>query len=217
MTYQVANYIYFLSLLFTALCGIWRYKKLDTASKILSILICCALINEYAAYYLAIKYKNNLALYDIYSIIEFGILCLYFNKVIDVFIEKKIGIYIGIGGIIFGIMNLIFIQHLNSFNSYFLLFEGLSVIGMCLFAFFRMLLKYDSLKLYKYPHFWFISIILFFWSITFLTWGLYEYITQQLRQSASNINTGLAIIGTITYCCLGCVFLLYPKMKNINE
>ena len=180
----MAHYIYLLALLFAGLSSIYRFKSLDIATKILSVLICCAFINECAAFYLAIKYHNNLALYAIYSIMEFAMLCLYFNEVVDVFKKKNIGIYIGLAGSILGILNLLFVQHLASFNSFFLLFEGLAVISMSLFAFFRMLLKYDSLKLYKYPHFWFISIILFFWNITFLSWGLYEYITQQLRHSA---------------------------------
>ena len=166
---------------------------------------------------MAKKYHTNLALYAIYSLIEFGLLSLYFNMVIDVFAKKHIGVYIGIAGVILGILDLIFIQHLNSFNSYFLLLEGLLVIGMSLFSFFRLLLKNDSFYLYKYPHFWFISVLLFFWNITFLSWGLYEYITQKLQQSALNINTALAIVGSITYCSFGCIYLLYPKMRRINE
>jgi hypothetical protein len=190
---------------------------LDKASKIIAILICCASVNEGAAYILAKIYHNNLALYTIYSFIEFGILCLYFNNVIDVFIKNNIGIYIGIVGIFLGIIDLVFLQHIDSFNSYFLLFEGLMVIAMSLFAFFRLLLKYDSLKLFKYHHFWVISILIFFWSITFLSWGLYDYIHQELKQTAFEIDTALVIISTLTYTCLGCVFLLYSKMQKINE
>ena len=217
MVYQITYYISYISFLFASICIIYRFKRLDTASKILSVLICCAFIDESAAYFLAKKYHNNLALYNIYSLIELGLLCFYFNKVIDVFGKRNIGIYIGITGIVLGIINLVFIQPINSFNSYFLLLEGLLVIGMCLFAFFRMLLKYDSLKLLKYHHFWFISILVFFWSITFLSWGLYDYINRELQQNAIKIDIALLIVNTITYVCLGCVFLLYPKMKSINE
>jgi hypothetical protein len=217
MIYQAANYIYLLSLLFACICSVYRYNRLDLPSKILCILMSCAFINEGAAYYLAKKYHNNLWLYTIYSFVEFVILCVYFQNVIDVFLKRKIGIYIAAFGIIFGIINVLFLQHIDSFNSYFLLFEGLLVIGMSLFAFFRLLLKHDSLKFYKYPHFWFISILIFFWSITFLSWGLYDYINLELQQSALNINTALAVISAITYTCFGLVFLLYPKMNSINE
>ena len=217
MIYQIAYYIYFASLIFACVCSVYRFNKIDAASKILTVLICCAFINESAASYLAKRYHNNLPLYAIYSFVEYGFLCLYFNNVIDVFIKKNIGIYIGIVGIILGIGNLIFVQHLNSINSYFLLFEGLSVIGMSLFAFFRLLLKNDSLNLYKYHHFWFISILVFFWCVTFLSWGLYYYINMELKQSALKVNAALAIVSAITYNCFGCIFLLYPKMQRANE
>jgi hypothetical protein len=214
---QTAYYIYFVSLLFASFCGVWRFNKIDKGSKVLAVLVCCALINEGVGYYLASKYHNNLPLYTVYSLLEFFILSFYFNNVIDVFVRKDIGIYIGIIGICLGVLNLLFIQHIDSFNSYFLLFEGLSVIGMSLFAFFRLLLTHDNLKFYKYHHFWFISILIFFWSITFLSWGLYDYINQQLLQSASKINASLMTVSAFTYCCLGVVFLLYPKMNSINE
>jgi hypothetical protein len=144
-------------------------------------------------------------------------LCLYFNYVIDVFIRNNIGLYFGILGIGFGIFNLIFIQHSDLMNSYFLLFEALVIIGMSFFAFFRMLLKHDSLHLHKYAHFWFISILVFFWCTTFLTWGLYYYINIEIQQSAWEINTALLIAGAIMYASLGCVFLQIPKMESINE
>jgi len=217
MIYKIVVYFYLASLLFASLCGTFKFHRLDRASKVLFILICCGFVNEVAAYFLARKYHNNLSLYTVYSFIEFGLLCLYFNYVIDVFKKKNIGIYLGVAGIGLGIANTVFVQHMDNLNSYFLLLESLLVIGMSLFAFFRMLLKHDSLNLYKYPHFWFISIILFFWNITFLTWGLYSYINTQLRQSAMDINIGLASVGIATYCCFACVFLLYPKMRSVNE
>ncbi len=217
MIYKFAFYFYFSSLVFACICGIYRFKEIDTGSKVLFILVCCALVNESAAYFLAKKYQNNIPLYSVYCLIEFGILSFYFNKVIDVFIRWNLGIYIGISGIILGIYNLLFIQHLNTMNSYFLFFEGLSVIGLSLFAFFRLLLTHDSLHLYKYHHFWFICILVFFWSITFLNWGLYDYINLKLQHAAWKINFALTIIGAITYGSFGCVFLMYPKMQNHNE
>jgi hypothetical protein len=214
MIYEVTKVIYFLALIFACAISIYRFKKSDLGSRILSVLICCALLNEGAASFLAYKYHNNLSLYSVYSLIEFGLMCWYFNAVVDVFIAKDFGLYIGAGGILLGILNWIFVQPINSFNYYFLLFEALMVIGLCLFGFFRFLLKRDWLTLHRFHHFWFISILLFFWCITFLTWGLYGYINQQLLQSAAAINSALAIVGAITYGCFGCVFLLYPKMKK---
>ncbi len=214
LIYDKVLYLYLLSMLFACICCLYRFKMLDTASKILAILICCAFLNEGAAFYMGKKYHNNLPLYAVYGLLEYALLCVYFNKVIDVFIKNNIGFYIALVGVILGILNIVYVQHLNNINSYFLLFEGLAVIGMSLFTFFRLLLKNDSLNLYRYHHFWFISILIFFWSITFLSWGLYNYINEKLFQSALNINIALAIVSTITYNCFAIVFLLYPKMQK---
>jgi hypothetical protein len=214
MVYYLAYCISIVSMLFACSLGLYRYKGSDAASKILTVLICCTLVIECAAYYLALKYHHNLELYSIFSIVEFNFLCLYFNNVIDVFRKKNIGVYLGISGTVLGILNLIFLQHLNSMNSYFLFLEGFLVIGMCLFAFFRLLLKTDYIQLYKYPHFWFISILVFFWCITFLNWGLYNYINVKLQHAAWKINIALLVINDITYVAIGLVFLLYPKMQK---
>jgi hypothetical protein len=216
MAFQIAYYVYFFSLLFALFCGIFHFKQLDVASKVLFWLVCCAFFNETAAYYFAKKYQSNIALYNIYCFVEFGVICYYFNNVIDIFIRKNIGLYIGVVGNALGIINLLFIQK-DNINSYFLLFESLAVIGMSFFAFFRMLLKHDSLHLYKYAHFWFISVLVFFWCTTFLTWGLYYYINIEIQQSAWEINAALLTAGAIMYASLGCIFLLYKKMESINE
>jgi hypothetical protein len=217
MAFNVAYVSYLIALVFACICSLYRFKKIDAAARILSALMCCALINECAAYYLARQYHNNLPLYAFYCFLEYGLLCLYFNRIIDVFVKRGIGVYIAIGGISLGILNLVFIQNINTLNSYFLFFEDLSVIALSLFTFFRLLLKHDSLHLYRYPHFWFITILTFFWSITFLNWGLYDYFNLELRQEAWKINFGILLVGIVTYSGFGLVFLLYPKMRNKYE
>jgi len=213
MIYQLGHYIYFTSLLFAGVYGVYRFHKLDTPARILVVLVCCDFINEIIAYYLAKKYHNNLPLYSIYSLIEFAFICVYFNETIDIFNKKKIGFYIGTIGVTLGVCNIIFFQPLNSLNSYFLLFEAILVIGMSLFAFFRLLLKEDTLQVFRYSHFWLTTILIFFWSSTFLYWGLIDYITLRLPQVVLKINFAELIVAILTYGSIGCIFLLYPKLN----
>lgn len=95
MIYHAAYYIYFASLVFACASSIYMYKRLDNASRILCILICCALVNEGAAYYMAVKYHNNLTLYTIFSLIEFFFLGIYFNYTIDIFKKRKLVFLLG--------------------------------------------------------------------------------------------------------------------------
>lgn len=214
---SILHVVYLTTVLFAALCSLRIFKRLDTASKIFSILLCCAFINECAAYYLAKTRHNNLALNNIYCFIEFGFLSLYFNQVIDVFAKRNIGIYIGIAGISVGIFNALFVQSISAINSYFLFLEGVCVLGMSLFAFSRLLTREDDLNLFRHPHFWFLCILIFFWCITFFMWGLYDYINMQFHKIAWKVDLLFPLVGIITYLGFGFTFLFYLKMQKNNE
>ncbi|XZF13922.1 hypothetical protein ACTHGU_19230 [Chitinophagaceae bacterium MMS25-I14] len=152
--------------------------------------------------------------YAIYSLFEFGMISAYFNYSIDIFRKKNAGLWIGAAGIIIGILNIIFLQPVYTLNSYFLFFEGIFIISMALFSFFRLLLMQDELKLHTYHHFWFAVILSFFWSITFLNWGMYDYFLQKMPSFNWIINRSILVVNIITYLSFAFVFLYYPKMKQ---
>ena len=210
------DYVNIFIILFSLLCCIYRYRALDHASKIFAILVCTSALSEFIGYFFATKYHNNLPVYAVNSLLEFGIICLYFNNIIDLFIRNNIGIYIGGVGILWGVTNIVFLQGLNKVNSYFLVFEGLCIIGMCLFAYVRLLLHHDQLRLYKYPHFWFITILMIYWSMIFLTWSLYNYVCVRYKEAGWIVSLSIVIVNMLNYISLGCVFILYPKMQK-NE
>jgi len=214
---NIAYLIYYFTVCCASLLSIYRFKMLDAASKVFSILICFSFITELTTNYAAKKYQNNESIYAIYELLDFGLTCLYFNYSIDVFRRKNIGIYIGAVGIFLGIINILFIQHISSQNSFFLLFEGIMVIGMSLFAFSRLLLNDESLHLYSYPHFWILSILTFSSSITFLNWGLYDYFVITLKNKIWIIDIFLLIVNIISYIGFSLVFLFYPKLKHGND
>ena len=208
------SYLYDFVLLFAFLCVIYRYKILDHASKIFSLFVALSLLSETIGIYASIKYRSNLPVYGIDSLFEFGLISLYFNSSIDVFRRKNIGYYIGALGIVLGIVNLIFVQGFNTLNSYFLVFEGICIIGMALFSFFRLLLRYDNLQLQKYPHFWLATILVFFWSATFINWSLYDYFFVKLRDMMWIVDLSIISAGIVTYIGISCVFILYPRMRK---
>jgi len=217
MDFATQVYIGVCVLVITFIFGVSRFKFFDGPTKILLLLISIETINEIIAFFFAKEYNNNYPVYNIYSLIELFIISLYFNFSIDLFRKWNIGVYIGIIGIIVGLINLYYLQSINTFNSYFMLFEAFCIIGMALFAFFRLLLKYEQLVLLQYPHFWFITFLLLFWSVTFLLWGCYKILIDKLGSRMWIVNMGLWIVNLIMYAGIGVVFLLYPKMKKINE
>lgn len=155
--------------------------------------------------------------YAIYCLIEFAIISIYFNNSIDTFKKNNLGYIIGAFGVCLGVINIIFIQGMYILTSYFLVFEGIFIIGMGLFSFFRLLLRNDQLNLNKYPDFWFTTILMVFWSITFITWALYNYFMERYDAYEHVVSFSIRAIGGLFYLSISCVFLFYPKMQKRYE
>lgn len=144
-----------------------------------------------------------------------ALITLYFSYILKGFRKNKIAIWTGLIGIIFGIVNFTILQKINAFSVNYLLFEGFCVILLALIAFYYLLLNEDDLKLHLYPHFWFTSILLFFWSVTYVTWGIFPLI--QSKENVQLVGMFIWLINVISYAAITLVFLLYPKMKVTNE
>src|ERR1700733_748089 len=95
--------IYPISFLFSSLCAAFRYRDLDASSKIFGIYVWVSSVNEIVAIFFARHFHTNIPEYDIYCLIEFGLISVYFNSSIDLFKRKNTGYYIGAIGMILGI------------------------------------------------------------------------------------------------------------------
>lgn len=157
------------------------------------------------------KYHNSSIVYNFFNPFELLCFSLYFNYSVDVFRKRNIGWYIAGLGIVIGIIN-VTARSIFLFNSYYLLFEGFTVNAMSLFALFRLFIKNDALQFRKYPHFWFPVTFLMFWSITFLNWGLYDYLILTLKRDKLYIDLVITFINIFTYLAMGLILFLFPKM-----
>lgn len=84
-----------MSLTAASFLSIYRFKKLDIASKIFGLSILFSFVIEIISYYVAKKYHTNEALYAIYELVAFGLTSLYFNYSVD-FFKKIILVYISV-------------------------------------------------------------------------------------------------------------------------
>lgn len=177
-------------------------------------LLVSTLVSEYIADVLAIKYGNNMVVYHVYAPLHLFLVSLYFNQSIPSFGERHIGWYIGIVGCLVGLANSAFLQPVAVLNSYFLLFAGFVIISMCLYAFYK-ILENDDIGTLNNPNFWFSFILLFFWSVTYLNWSVYQLLSKVVVEYMALVGFALPVISAITYFGFGLVFLLYPKTKKI--
>ncbi len=193
-----------------------KFKQLDKGSKMLALLLILTLTSEIVSYYTAKVYRNNFPVYHFFAPIQLFMVGLYFHYSIEDFKKTKIGIYIGILGFIVAVLNTLIFQPITSLNSYFLLFEGVCTIFMSLYAFNRMFINED-IDLLTLPHFWFTFILLTFWCITYLTWGLYEVAPYKMARISALLSKVIWVVNLITYIGIGFVFLMYRKKLAPRE
>lgn len=212
--YDLRMYIGFAVIVFSLVCSLIRFRSLSKEAKVLSIMLVLTLCFEVAAEVSARIYKTNMLVYSIFNIVQFYFISIYFNYSIDAFRPKNIGIWIGGIGVVCGIINYLFIESPLKLESAYLMLEDVLIVGMALYSFYRLLLIDDNIVLTKSPNFWFTSLILFFWTSTFLIWGTFTYLTQLSNMAKSLLLSVLLIVNVITYVGIGLVFLFYKKIQE---
>ena len=204
-------YPYFILLGIINILSVWQWKALAKEDKIIALLIGLTTIEEIIAALASHKFQNNLWVFHIYSPIEFFLISLYFNYCIRTFRKKKIGLGIGLFGIVLAICNTLFIQKITTINSYYLLFEGSLVIIYCLLSFHQILMDEERLP-YRFAHFWITICFIIYWSSTFTGWGIYNVLDKDEFLLNPIFDKVLAAANFAFYLGLSAVFIFYKKL-----
>jgi hypothetical protein len=183
---------------------------MDFHTKILVVYIVEVWLCETLAFIAGILYHNNLLIYHIFSVLQFLLICFYFHHCIRMFQRYYIAIAVGITGLIFGVINGVYLQP-NQVNSNYLLFQCIAVITMTLISFYELLAGDDDDDLTKQPQFWASCFLLIFWSFTFAYW-LIQIIDPSVRKL---FWTGVLVNGVNIACYggFGLLFLTFRKRK----
>lgn len=208
---------YNLVLLLVSVFAVFHFRKMDLASKIVCVLIWMASLTEMLAWYSAKHFRNNLPVYNIFSFFELSLVSIYFNYSIDTFRKRNLGYYIAGIGTVLGVLNMIFLQPINTFNSNFMFVQCLCTVTMSLYSFYRLLLVSNNLYLQNNTHFWIPCVFVFYWCTTLFSWGMYDFFTGQLKEKAAILNICLLVVNIITYLAYATIFFLPSKIKTINE
>lgn len=208
--------IYLILLVGVSILGFMQVKYFDSPTKVLLAYICITSISETAAFLLAINQKNNLWLYHIYGPMQLSLLCVFFNNTIASFKKHKIGFVILSVGIVYSIVNSIFVQQLSVFNTYFIVVESILIIGITLYYFYSFLNGAQVYKNHTTPHFWVACFFLLFWSFTFFRWLTALAMPQIIDNNIMAIQIMMWSINMITYTGFGIVFLYYRKLQPVE-
>lgn len=126
---------------------------------------------EILAILFAKLYHENRPLYRIFTPLELAAYCLYLNYSIRQLRRWHAGWIVGLLGIITAIA-FEFVYPDDIRGEHFLLIENTTVICLCLYAFYIMLLSDDEHLPLCYIHFWLIASTTFFFCFSFLSLAL---------------------------------------------
>ncbi|MDY8135173.1 hypothetical protein [Aquimarina sp. 2201CG5-10] len=174
--------------------SIFRYKFLIDQQKKLLFLICITIIVEIVSWILWYQKMNNLPLYHFYTIIEFLLIVNIYKTVLSKTFPKWFFNFLSIGFSVFAIVNILFLQNLNTFNSNATTLLSILVIFFSLSYFYTLLKEVRYSALETNPMFWINSgfliyfssnLILFFINnnlfkgsteASYLVWGLHAIV-----------------------------------------
>jgi len=205
-------YIYLVILGIASIISIIQIKKMATSFRLLSSLICVSFATELVAYWAAVKYGNNYVVYNIYSYIEFALICLYFNYSIDIFKKHHIGIFIAICGTLWNLANTVFLQPLDKPNFNFMAVETLAIIYMSMNAIY-IHFKNGS-RFGNNLHFTIASLFVLNWMISFLHWGMGTHIANLFTEKGVSLQAVILAINIIIYVVFSATFVTYPKFNR---
>ncbi len=194
----------------------YRWHSLSKADSLICFLLFLTLVQESIAMYFRLTRHNNFPTYHIYTPIELSVICFYF------ILSFRSKYKYWIAGILttiscaLSILNTIYLQPLKTFNSYYLLFEGFTIITLCLLSFYKILIR-DDVSPRKMAHFWLTISFLFYWSLTYVDFGLIGKLETISPKLAEVFTYSLSTANILFYLAVAIVFFFYKKLIPSGE
>lgn len=209
-----ALYYLYMTLLFLCFSiGIYRYQHADRASRLIVIYTGIAFVTECAAAFSALRYQNNLIIYNFFSVFELGLLSVYFNHAISFFRKHRIGLAVAVLSVVSGCVAFLFSGPPDSLNVSYSLFEMLIITVMVLF-YFSQLLSDRRADFLRNFHFWFSGMLLIFWYGSFSVWILYGCYLPDLGPGDLILLDAIHLFFNVfAVSVLYLLFLFYPRLK----
>ncbi len=205
-------YVYWYVLSLAAVYAVYCFRKVDRPTRYLCLWLWLGMLTEAVSLYWISRFKTNWPVYSASSIVEFVLICLYLNNNLHYYQERKIGLIAAGIGLPAGIVNMLWLQPVQSLNSNFQLFECLVLVCLILYTIYRRLLIPD-LYLSRETHFWIPCIFLFYLCGTILNSSIYEQVRVGQAYLLTVCNN---VINIITYLSCAIILIAYPKMSRTH-
>jgi hypothetical protein len=198
--------------------GLKRYALLDRASRFFLLYAISSFIGELIAFYAALKFNNNLPVYNVASLVNICVICFYFSECIELLKRNNSGLKLMIINVLVWIISVFFIHSFFSINTTFLAYQGVLTIALAVYAMENLVTQKSQTLFYlrSSPHFWFDCLLLVYWCSTIMQWIVYWYFTNKMA-GFQYLNLSLTIINILINVFLAVVFYMYPKLKQQDD
>lgn len=199
-------YIYFIALSFIVSLFIYRDPK-NSYLKFFPLFLLATLIAETVASYLTSISKNNLYIYNLFTVFEF---CFYFAFIRNVISDNKAKQIIRFSTILYlilSIINIFFVQGIYSFHTMTYCLGCLTIVVVCIYYFLELFRSPKAVKLSVQPAFWICSGLLFFYCCGFPLyaflnfWARFEFMINNFEYILTILNIFLYLLFTIAFLC----------------
>lgn len=208
----------FLALLIgVSILSLVHFRHFDTPIKLISYYVIICTVVELIAHYCAIKYSNNLIVYNIFSPIQLTLISLFYGYTL-INIRKSTIIVISLANFLLAAINASFLQSpIHTLNTNFLLFESFIIISLSLYFLYHYLAASQRVSKALTPHFIVSCLLLVFWSFTFFHWLSRMAMPNVIDKHIEWLKYLLWAISLITYLGFGLVFLFYKRLQPARE
>lgn len=213
------NLLIILGMLVSIPCFFLNIEEKKIHRIVFSILVLASGMETFALY-LSMQGIANAVYYNIFYIYLQTFITLYFFNTL--FYKDKVSkllLFSAVFFFIWGIVNSLFFQSIYLFQTYSYSLAGVFIIGCSINYFYNIFFKnwYRDLNLLSVPCFWIVSVILFFYSGTFLFFStqiMWIQLDYNLYRSLAMINKVLAVN---MYLVMGIAFyvpFVFKDKKN---
>lgn len=199
-------YVYFIALSF--LISLIAYKGTKHSYiQLFSPFLFATLLAEFFASYRGSMDRQNLSIYNFFSVFEF-LFYLFFitliirNRKVRLIIRLTAALYV-----IVSIINILFIQGMKAFHTVTYSLGCLLIVAACIYYFYELFRQPKSVKLWVDPAFWICSGLLFFYCCGFPLyafinfWSKLKWVIKSFDGIVTILNIFLYSLFTIAFLC----------------
>ena len=207
-------YIYVIALSFLVSLTLFsKYYKGSSYLKLFPAFLFIVLVIEILTSYMASKGKNNLAIYNFFTVFEFCFyLCLLSLIITNKKVKKIARIFILVYIVAF-VLNTFFVQKITSVQTITYSLVCLLIVSICIYYFLELFILPKAVRLWNNPAFWICFGLMFFYCCSLPLIGLVHLWMNIAKFLIKNFQQILNILNIFLYTSFMIAFLCNRTRK----